>query len=218
MRITKQYKVGRGVAFYDVLQDNGSLMAKTSKDNVVQLVENGNISNAKIQWWQGKPIVRLQDKDIPLVKLSDDGAETELQAVTRSRGNNGHSSSRSSSDVIMSVADKSRVAGKISNKKKARNVSLAGYDVSNISDKVKMAESLNKDITGTVGDVIDDMIDDFGLKEKNTYKNELAKKLNMSREISTMNNASLHTLRQSVAIYLMNMSYDEIQNTYLKYS
>ena len=64
-KITKGYKQGRAVMFYDIvnLTSNEEKVA-VSKDVIVSMCEAGEIKDTKVQWWKGKSIVRCKS-DIP---------------------------------------------------------------------------------------------------------------------------------------------------------
>lgn len=69
IKIIKGYKQGRAVMFYDIADNNS--VRRVSKDEIVKMCEQGKVFNAKIQWWEGKAIVRVKG-DILIEKIGSD--------------------------------------------------------------------------------------------------------------------------------------------------
>lgn len=225
--ITKGYKQGRSVLFYDLADVNSKeTQEKVDKDTVVKLAEAGEVKNTKIQWWQGKAIVRSTDK-FDILKLNDNGDVVgQAPVVTRSR-----SGVKSAAQVCkevyneyspensIDVSDKATVVGnlKTTKRKKSEKV-FAGYDMANVREARENKTDFKFNADSTIGSMIMDMIKDFGLKDTTTYYQQLAKKMDMSKKITTANKAMVVGIQRSVATYLMNMANLETRETYLKYT
>lgn len=218
-QITKGYKKGRGVSFYDLSDDSGVLFAeKVEKEKIVDLCSNGKILNAKIQWWEGKPIVRLQGSNIPLVKLDTDGnVAGEAKRIVRNTSAQVNNAPEQK-EVIKDMTSNSQVIGKLNNKKAfKKNTAYAGYDSRNLAEQSGVKQGINFMVFKTVGDMVDAMMTEFKVNNKNEYKKEISKKVKMDKELSSMNTAIINSLASSIATYLMNMAMEELNNTYLKY-
>lgn len=212
-QITKGYKQGRGIAFYDLSALSGELVAeKVEKDKVVTFCTQGEISNAKIQWWEGKPIVRLSDKNILLVKIDATGKEAgEIQKVTRTQ-------IKEDDCIDNSKVPESKIVGQINNKKTTkREVVYAGYDRKNIENQVNTKAGVNFSVFNTVGDMVEALMDEFKLRDKDTYRKEVNKKIKLDKPLSSMNSVAVNGIASSLATYFMNMAMHEINMTYLKY-
>lgn len=225
--ITKGYKQGRSVLFYDLADVNSKeTQEKVDKDTVVKLAEAGEVKNTKIQWWQGKAIVRSTDK-FDILKLNDNGDVVgQAPVVTRSR-----SGVKSAAQVCkevyneyspensIDVSDKATVVGnlKTTKRKKSEKV-FAGYDMANVREARENKPDFKFSADSTIGSMIMDMIKDFGLKDTTTYYQQLAKKMDMSKKVTTANKAMVVGIQRSVATYLMNMANLETRETYLKYT
>lgn len=225
--ITKGYKQGRSVLFYDLADVNSKeTQEKVDKDTVVKLAEAGEVKNTKIQWWQGKAIVRSTDK-FDILKLNDNGDVVgQAPVVTRSR-----SGVKSAAQVCkevyneyspensIDVSDKATVVGnlKTTKRKKSEKV-FAGYDMANVREARENKPDFKFNADSTIGSMIMDMIKDFGLKDTETYYQQLAKKVDMNKKVETTNKAMVAGIQRSVATYLMNMANLETRETYLKYT
>lgn len=225
--ITKGYKQGRSVLFYDLADVNSKeTQEKVDKDTVVKLAEAGEVKNTKIQWWQGKAIVRSTDK-FDILKLNDSGDVVgQAPVVTRSR-----SGVKSADQVCkevydtyspennIDVSDKATVVGnlKTTKRKKSEKV-FAGYDMANVREALENKPDFKFDENSTIGSMIMDMIKDFRLKDVTTYYQQLAKKVDMDKKVTTVNKAMVVGIQRSVATYLMNMANLETRETYLKYT
>lgn len=219
--LTKGYKQGRAVMFYDLSESNGtSVKEMVSKDEVVKLCEDGKISNAKIQWWEGKAIVRCSNKQLPLVKVNDDGAVIGVatQAV-RSGSINTDRADKAvrASENNIDISSKAQVVGKVSNKKK-RNISFSGYNTKNVLEQHTLSKSIDLSGLNTVEDLFDYIARDFRVQQIDKYKAEFGKKIKLDRELSSIGGNQLKAIEYSAATYLMNMLYDEIQEVYMKWS
>lgn len=206
-KIIKGYKQGRGVAFYDIKEGyDGPVLSKVTKDETVKLITDGKIANAKIQWWHGKPIVRLQE-NIVIVRITDE-AGTEQTVQKRTVTN------RRTEEAPVTV--KSEVVGKIS--KKQKNETVYEHIIKKeVNEHRKLKSEVNYSGMETLEDLLDSMIIDFRLKDADKYKAMIGKKVKLNTKISSLAVMNLHSIQQSMASYLMNMCYMEIRDTYLKY-
>lgn len=224
--ITKGYKQGRSVLFYDITNVmSKETREKVDKDTVVKLAEAGEVKNTKIQWWQGKAIVRSNTK-FDILKLNDSGEVVgQAPVVTRSR-----SGVKSAAQVCkevygmyppennIDVSDKATVVGSIKTKRKRNEKVFAGYDMANVREVRENKHNFKFDKDSTIGNMVLDMIKDFGLKDTETYYQQLAKKVDMNKKVETTNKAMVAGIQRSVATYLMNMANLETRETYLKYT
>lgn len=206
-KIIKGYKKGRGVAFYDIENGkNGQVLIKVPKDETVKLITDGKIINAKVQWWEGKPIVRLQE-NIVIVKITDEaGTEqtVEKRVVTNKK------------TAEQTVTIKAEVVGKISKKQKNETV-YEHVAKKEIDEHSKLKSSLNYSGMTTLEDLLDAMLKDFRLKNVEQYKAMIGKKVKLHTKLSSLAQTNLYDIQQSMAAYLMNMCYLEVRDTYLKY-
>lgn len=62
IRIIEVQKDGRRVTGYKV--SDGNDIRLVSKEQIVKAIEAGQIDNAKVQWYQGNAIVRIQDDSV----------------------------------------------------------------------------------------------------------------------------------------------------------
>lgn len=224
--ITKGYKQGRSVLFYDITDVmSKETREKVDKDTVVKLAEAGEVKDTKIQWWQGKAIVRSSTK-FDILKLNDSGEVVgQAPVVTRSR-----SGVKSAAQVCkevygmyppensIDVSDKATVIGSIKTKRKRNEKVFAGYDMANVREVRENKPNFKFDKDSTIGNMVIDMIKDFGLKDTETYYQQLAKKVDMNKKVETTNKAMVAGIQRSVATYLMNMANLETRETYLKYT
>lgn len=219
MEIIKGYKKGRAVMFYDVLDPlENKTLEKVSKAEIVQMCNNGQITNAKIQIWEGKPIVRVSSSNLPLVKIDENGNVTGVaQKETRSASAT-HKKVEKHEEPIISVADQGVQVGKLSNKRRVKeNTSFAGYDYKNILEQQEMRKSLNFSNIETIEELFDEIAKDFGVKNKELYKKEISKKLKLDKEIKGFPSIQLQSIQYNIATYLMNMAHNEINEVYSKY-
>lgn len=224
--ITKGYKQGRSVLFYDITDVmSKETREKVDKDTVVKLAEAGEVKDTKIQWWQGKAIVRSNTK-FNILKLNDSGEVVgQAPVVTRSR-----SGVKSAAQVCkevydmyppensIDVSDKATVIGSIKTKRNRNEKVFAGYDMANVREVRENKPNFKFDKDSTIGNMVLDMIKDFGLKDTETYYQQLAKKVDMNKKVETTNKAMVAGIQRSVATYLMNMANLETRETYLKYT
>lgn len=214
--ITKQYKVGRAVMFYDVTDPvDNKTTEMVPKDEVVKQCENGQLGNVKIQWWEGKPIVRLQSNNIPIIKLGNAGNVLgTAERVVRGKNREDASVGRETS---ISVADKAVVVGKVVNKRPKKETVYAGYDLRNTAEQGQLNSSIDYRSMRTLNDLFTTMATDFKLKNTEVYRESLGKKIKLSRDISSYSKDNLMEIQLSMATYLMNMASIEIRDTYIKY-
>jgi hypothetical protein len=202
--LIKGYKQGRAVMFYDAFDElKQKKYTKVPKDEVVKFCDNGLISNAKVQWWEGKAIVRVSN-NIPLVKITNDGEVSIEKSV--------HNSNKEPSKAVESVV--------ISSGKK-RITSETDYKSYMMEDIVKHRElksSVSMNGIDTVSDMFDMIAEDFRLKNIEKYKQSFATKININRKLNEMAPDYRANLMENIAVYLMNMANIEIRDVYLKYS
>lgn len=237
--ITKGYKQGRAVMFYDLLDaSEQTTLQKVKKDKVVEMCNNGNVGNAKIQMWEGKPIVRVRG-NIPLVKLDDSGNEQgSIQKTVRSRQGNGavHREqsvqneqsvqsgqaprvAKDAPENYISVADKAVVVGKIRTGRPRikEQQAYAGYDMQNVYDQRKLNSSVTYDGLNTLGDLFDRIAKECRVRERDTYKKNFGKKIDISKKISGLQRSYVLTVQSEMITYLVNMAQLELSEVYLKY-
>ena len=214
-QITRGYKQGRAVLYYDVIDPvENKTNEMVPKDNIVKMCTDGQISNAKIQWWEGKPIVRCENKQLPLVRVDENGniIGVATQAV-RSGDKQVHKE-----EPIISVSDKAVTVGKVSNRRPKRNIAYAGYDIKNVIEQRELSKEIDLSGLQTVGDLFDYIAEDFRVRQSDKYKAEFGKKIKLDKSIKGMNSNQLKAIEYGAATYLMNMIYDEIQQIYMKWS
>ena len=208
-KITRGYKQGRAVMFYDITAIDGSCARQmVSKDEVVKMCSKGEIGNAKIQWWEGKPIVRCSDKNLPLVRVDDSKNIIGKASHTVRNTDNRHE--------INVVQVKSEVKGKITTKSPKRNISFNAY----VNEKpvVKLHNEPGAYLNiKTIGDLFDKIADDFRVRHADEYKKEFSKKVDLSKDILKLTPEYRECMQHSIATYLMNMVYDEVAEVYTKY-
>ena len=217
MEITKGYKKGRAVLFYDVLDlMEHKTMEKVPKAQVVGLCNEGKISNAKIQMWEGKPIVRVKTANLPLVQLSEnDEVLGSIEKATRTRGNK---DGKAREDVVISIANKGVQVGKLNSKKRVKeSTSFAGYDYKNVVEQREAKRAIDFSKFRTVEELYDYIAKDFNIKNVELYKKEIGKKIKMEKEIKSLTGGTAQGVAYTIATYLMNMAYNEINETYYKY-
>ena len=76
-RIVTVNKDGRKVMSYTVV--SGDTEYKMSKDEVIKAINGNQIDNAKIQWYEGKPIIRIKDG---VAVQNRRGADREIKEVS----------------------------------------------------------------------------------------------------------------------------------------
>lgn len=214
--ITKGYKQGRAVMFYDIfdaLDNNKRTMVH--KDEIVKLVEGGQISNAKIQWWEGKAIVRLQNSNIELVKVD---ADNNIVGVAQVANRGGQAHSVKTSERVVDVSSKAVVVGKLNSKKAAKqSVAYTGYDTNYVVEQQSMNNTIDLTGVNTVGDLFVMIAKEFNLRKPDVYLTEFNKKIRLDKPISSFHSTELSGLQSSISTYLMNMAHNEINEVYLKY-
>lgn len=221
--IIRGYKKGRAVMFYDVLdQVENKKSEMISKDDIVKLCNDGKVVNAKIQMWQGAAIVRVSTKDLPLVKLDDNNnivgvAYQAVRSGNRAIETNGRQCACKDEPVV-DISSKSKVVGKLSNKRAKVNTSFAGYDYKNRVEQQELQSTVVYTGLDTLGDLFDKMASDFNIKNIDLYKAECGKRVNLSRKVSGIMQSELGAIQSSIATYLMNMAHNEINEVYMKYS
>lgn len=218
--ISQGYKQGRAVMFYDLTEMDGNCARKqVPKDEVVKMCTDGQIGNAKIQWWEGKPIVRCDNKKLPLLKLDNEGniIGAAAHAVRSGEGSNKSVTVHMNETPVTKELPKSTVVGKLSTKKPKRNTAFDGYNVSNLVEKQEAKSCIDLSGLSTIGDMFDYIAKDFGVRRVDVYKAEFAKKYKIEKPISGINSMELQSLQSSIATYLMNMVYEEIEGIYSKY-
>ncbi len=219
LNIVKGYKQGRAVMFYDLAETDGSLAKeKVEKALVVKMCDNGEIANAKVQWWEGKAIVRCENKQLPLVRVDENGNVIGVATQAVRNGDKEHKNTKESTIPVASVADKAVEVGKVSNRKTRRNITYYGYDPKNKIEKLQLSNAIDLSGLETVGDLFDYIAKDFRVQQLDKYKIEFGKKVKLGSKLSSINQTQLKTIEYGAATYLMNMLYDEINEVYLKWS
>lgn len=208
-KIARGYKQGRAVMFYDITAIDGSCAKQlVPKDEIVKMCDNGEIGNAKIQWWEGKPIVRCSDKNLPLVKVDDSkNIIGEASHTVRNTANRQETNA---------VQVKSEVKGKLATKAHKRSISCNAYIVEKPVEKFSNIPGAYSEIK-TLEDLFNKIAEDFRVRRAEEYKKEFSKKIDISKELSKLTPDYIKCVQHSIATYLMNMSYDETADVYLKY-
>lgn len=218
--ITKGYKQGRAVMYYDLLDPmEGKTQEQVPKLTVVQLCNEGQVSNATIQMWEGKPIVRVKS-NIPLMKLGDNGEVLGYtEKVIRNTGTNTGSTKRvHKEEVVNAPMPSSKVMGKVNPRKAFKeNTAFTGYDRKHMVEHQELNKEVNYKGMKTLNDLFNVIAADFGAHDVELYRSEVSKKIKLDRDIEGINRSELLSIQNSIAMYIMNMVYGEIQKTYLKY-
>lgn len=209
-KITKGYKVGRAVMFYDLQENLDNIVKeKVHKDEVVKMCENGQIHNTKIQWWEGKPIVRCSDT-FQIVKVDNSGEVIgQVEAVKRN-------SNITEKEIIKDISSKAVVVGKLAKKKK-ESIAYGGYDKSYETEQSHLQSSVNYSKIETVGALFVIIAEDYKLQNTEEYLKQFSKKVNPDKKLSSMAKNMVMSIQDSINTYLMNMAYKEIQETWVKY-
>lgn len=222
-QITRGYKQGRAVLYYDVVDPvENKTTEMIPKDNIVKMCTDGQISNAKIQWWEGKPIVRCENKQLPLVRVDENGniigvATQAVRSGERAQRSSQTSTQRSAREAVISVADKAVEVGKVSTRRPKRNIAYGGYDPKNVLEQRDLYRTIDLSGLRTIGDMFDYIAKDFRVQQVEKYKDEFGKKVKLDRELSGIGTAQLKAIQYGAATYLMNMLYDEIAEVYMKW-
>lgn len=213
LALAKGYKQGRAVLYYDVVNEKGEVVqAMAPKATVVDLCNKGCISNAKIQMWEGKAIVRCSNKALPLLRIDDSGniIGTATQAVRNGDATHKHE------EVHVDVSSKTEVVGKITNRRK-KETTFPGYSRDTLIATREMSKTISYPSGSTVNDMFNIMAAEFGVKRVDEYRTSFASKVALDKKLDTMNSAMLAGIQSALAVYLMNMANLEIRDTYLKY-
>ena len=215
-RITRAYKEGRAVLYYDMVdtKDN-SKRDKVHKDEVVKLSENGQIKDCRIQWWEGKPIVRLSDKDIPIVKI-EGGQAVDVKRTVRNDKAVEVKESVKVEEEIIDISSKAVVVGKLATKKPKLDIGF-GYDKSNMTDAQNLKSTVNKKEFSTLNDLFNQMVKEFNLRDVEVYRKEISKKISLNRIVANIPSIEYLNIQDRMCLYLSNMAYKEINETYIKY-
>lgn len=222
-QITRGYKQGRAVLYYDVVDPvENKTTEMVPKDNIVKMCTEGQISNAKIQWWEGKPIVRCENKQLPLVRVDENGniigiATQAVRSGEKVQRDSQIGTQRSTREAVISVADKAVEVGKVSTRQPKRNIAYGGYDPKNVLEKQDLSRTIDLSGLRTIGDMFDYIAKDFRVQQVEKYKAEFGKKVKLDKELSGIGTAQLRAIQYGAATYLMNMLYDEIAEVYMKW-
>lgn len=209
-KITKGYKEGRAVMYYDLSDTvDNTLREKVHKDEVVKLCEDGQVHNTKIQWWEGKAIVRCSDT-FEVVKIDNSGAV--LCKVESVKRNSKNSEKCDKQEAVV----KYEVVGKL-RKKKKESIAYNGYDKQFEVDQMQVQNSIDYAKIETVGAMFMTIADEYKLKNTDKYLEQFAKKVNPEKKLSSMARSMVLSIQDSICTYLMNMAYKEIQETWIKY-
>lgn len=222
-QITRGYKQGRAVLYYDVVDPvENKTTEMVPKDNIVKMCTDGQISNAKIQWWEGKPIVRCENKQLPLVRVDENGniigvATQAVRGGERAQRGSQAGTQRSAREAVISVADKAVEVGKVSTRRPKRNIAYGGYDPKNVLEQQDLSRTIDLSGLRTVGDMFEYIAKDFRVQQVEKYKAEFGKKVKLDKELSGIGTDQLRAIQYGAATYLMNMLYDEIAEVYMKW-
>lgn len=222
-QITRGYKQGRAVLYYDVVDTvENKTTEMVPKDNIVKMCTDGQISNAKIQWWEGKAIVRCENKQLPLVRVDENGniigvATQAVRSGERAQRGSQAGTQRSVREAVISVADKAVEVGKVSTRRPKRNIAYGGYDPKNVLEQQDLSRTIDLSGLRTVGDMFEYIAKDFRVQQVEKYKAEFGKKVKLDKELSGIGTAQLRAIQYGAATYLMNMLYDEIAEVYMKW-
>lgn len=211
LEITKGYKVGRAVTYYDLLDRYGNTtQERVHKDDIVKMAEAGQIKNTKIQWWEGKPIVRCTDSFV-VVKMEANGEVVgHVEKAKRTV------ESVKVEEAIIDVSSKAKVVGKLTKKKKD-SIAFCGYDRQYEVEQCQLQSEINYSKIETVGDLFMQIANEYKLRDKEVYLEQFAKKVNPSKKLSGMARNMIVSMQDNINTYLMNMAYKEIQETWMKY-
>lgn len=218
MQLVRGYKQGRGVMFYDVAEIDGSCVKQmVPKSEVVELCNSGQITNAKIQMWEGKAIVRCSNKQLPLVKI--DANKNIIGEASHSVRSTNSIVGNTRNEKIVSVSNKAEVVGKLynSSRKPKRNTAFDGYCTKNKDIENTGAINVSFDNCDSVEDMFNMIASDFNVVNIEEYRKQFGKKVKLNRKLNTIRASDIRVLKEAIATYIMNMAYDEIQETYLKY-
>lgn len=218
--ITQGYKKGRAVSFYDLFDTETKITSeRVTKDEVVKLCESGQVKDTKIQWWEGKPIVRCSNKDLPIVKISDDGEVVgQIQIATRN-----HNKEVVKQEVevqpTLDISDKGIVVGNMKQRKKRETIfpGISGYDRSHQIKQHELKSTVSHKDIDTVEDLFMLMATDYGLKEKELYLSEFSKKIDVSKKLASLAAGYISAIQNSANNYLMNMRNKETNELFIKY-
>lgn len=223
-RVTRAYKEGRAVLYYDIVDVmENTKREKVHKDEIVKLTENGQVKDCKIQWWEGKSIVRLADKSIPIVKI-EDGQAIEVERRSRNNSNSGevknniHTSNISTkNEKTVDISDKAVVVGKLATKRPKETIAF-GYDKTAVIEAQQLKSTVQLSKFDTINDLFNEMAKDFGVKNIEVYREAIGKKIRLDRKISSVAQMEMRKMQDAICTYLMNMANKEINEAWLKYS
>lgn len=220
LEITKGYKVGKAVMFYDLTDCmDKTTTERVPKDQVVKACDDGQISNAKVQWWQGNPIVRCTNKNLPLIKLDNSGNIVgEAQRAIRNASAGMHHTEHK--EVEQPVKIESKVVGKLNTtggKKVKQDIQYGGYDKKYADYQHQLRSTVDVSKLKTINDLFNMMAADFNLKNVEVYRNQVEKKMSLNKKLEGMHGSQIAAIQESLAVYMMNMASNEINETYIKY-
>lgn len=224
-RVTRAYKEGRAVLYYDIVDVmENTTREKVHKDDIVKLTEDGQIKDCKIQWWEGKPIVRLADKNIPIVKIEGGQAievERRVKGIVNSKSqgikNTEHTNNISTKkEKIVDISDKDVVVGRLATKRPKDTIAF-GYDRNLVIEAQQLKSSVKLSSFNTLDDLFNTMAKDFNIKKVEEYRAAINKKIKLDRKISSLAQMEVQRLQDAMCTYLMNMANKETQEAFLKY-
>ena len=203
--LVKGYKQGRAVMFYDI-KDNETtkVECRVTKDVVVQLCESGKVANAKVQWWEGKAIVRVSD-NIPLVKITDSGEEISIAKAV-------HNTTKV---VENTVKVEVKTPAK---RKKTSETDYKAYMLEAAQTQRELKSTIQMTGINTISDMFDMIANDFRLRNTDKYKQSFATKIDINKKLIGMSTEYKANLMDNIVVYLMNMANLEIRDVYIKYS
>lgn len=215
-RILKGYKKGRSFVGYDVYDDKqNKQLDMVDKNAVARMCGEGFITNATVQWWQGKPIIRLKDESVQIVSIVTPDGETPAVVHRVKTGLTGYTGASQVNSVKQQPVQ-SEVVGKISKKRK-NETAFDGINKKEIEEHRQLASTIKYDKMNTLGDLFEQMMVDFRLKNTDTYRKMIAKKVKLETPIRGLARQNLMAIQQAMAVYLMNMSNLETREIYTKY-
>lgn len=203
--LVKGYKQGRAVMFYDAFDElKQKKYTKMPKDEVVKFCDNGLVSNAKVQWWEGKAIVRVSN-NIPLVKITDSGEEVSIAKAV-------HNTTKV---VENTVKVEVKTPAK---RKKTSETDYKTYMLEAAQTQRELKSTIQMNGINTISDMFDMIADDFRLRNTDKYKQSFATKVDINKKLIGMSTEYKANLMDNIAVYLMNMANLETRDVYIKYS
>lgn len=217
MELVKGYKCGRAVMFYDVHDPIENKTVRMPKDTVAELCKSGKIGNAKVQMWDGKPIIRVKG-EIPVAKLDSNGNVGENVQPQRRSGNTNVVRKPEIEEPIQDANVHATVVGKINNKAvRKKETVYAGYDMNNIYEQRKLNSEVDYSRVKTLNDLFNMIAGDVGVKDTDSYRKSFGKKVDLSTEVNRIDHNKMLWIQSEMVVYLVNMRQIELRSIWLKY-